>query len=193
MRRLPALLLSLFLLAPPRPGLAQPAPEEAAYREVFSVAALGTPNPSLMASASFGLLYRGTVPNAASALARDPAGRSAWGRVGGAPTPAAAEATAMERCRRSLGGMQVECHLLASNAARPGGSAVPPAEGGIGPFRWAPMLLRRGPGAARGVLVWGHGYGGPVTLVYGGCLVSLVQAPEAAAPRGLRRKGCGGG
>ena len=57
-------------------------------------------------------------------------------------------------CRRNAG-------LLASNAGRPGGPAVPLAEGSIGPFRWAPLLLRRGPQAARGVLVWGHGYGGP--------------------------------
>ena len=30
-------------------------------------------------------------------------------------------------------------------------------------------------------------------LGYAGCLLSLVQAPEAAAPRGLRRAACGGG
>lgn len=31
------------------------------------------------------------------------------------------------------------------------------------------------------------------TREYAGCVVTLVQAPPAAAPRGLRREGCGGG
>lgn len=140
---------------------AQPLPEETTYREVFSIAALGAPNPSRSLVASFGLAYRGMVGNTAFALARDAEGRSAWGYVGGAPDPAKAEAGALERCRRSLGTLQAECRVLASNAGRPGGPAVPLAEGGLGPFRWAPLLLRRGPQAARGVLVWGHGYGGP--------------------------------
>jgi pimeloyl-ACP methyl ester carboxylesterase len=155
-------LLFLLLLAALRGTVhAQPTPEEAAYREVFAIAALGAPNPSLALAATFGLAYRGALGNAAFALARDAEGRSAWGYVGGAAEPALAEAVALERCRRSLGQLQAECRIFASNAGRPGGPAVPLAEGGIGPFRWAPMLLRRGPQEARGVLVWGHGYGGP--------------------------------
>ena len=31
------------------------------------------------------------------------------------------------------------------------------------------------------------------TRLYGGCVLTLVQAPAAAAPRGLRRDPCGGG
>jgi pimeloyl-ACP methyl ester carboxylesterase len=31
------------------------------------------------------------------------------------------------------------------------------------------------------------------TRLFGGCVLTLVQAPEAAAPRGLRRAPCGGG
>ncbi|WP_431266765.1 alpha/beta hydrolase [Dankookia sp. P2] len=156
-------LLFLLLLLATLQGAAraQPAPDEAAYREVFSIAALGAPNPSLSLAAAFGLAYRGMVANTAFALARDAEGRAAWGYVGGAADPAQAEAAALERCRRSLGPLQAECRVLASNASRPGGPAVPLAEGGIGPFRWAPLLLHRGPQAARGVLVWGHGYGGP--------------------------------
>ncbi|TCZ57264.1 alpha/beta hydrolase [Roseicella aquatilis] len=154
---LPALLLLALL----RPALAQPTPAEAAYREIFSVTALGTPAPSVAAAASFGLAYRGMMPHAAFALARDAGGRSAWGYVGGAPSPEAAASAALARCTRSLGGLQAECRLLARDAGLVGGPAVPLAEGGIGPFRWAPMLLRRGPQQARGVLVWSHGYGGP--------------------------------
>jgi pimeloyl-ACP methyl ester carboxylesterase len=159
MRRV--LLFLLFLAALPGAAQAEPSSDEAAYREVFSIAALGMPNPSLSLAASFGLAYRGMVANTAYALARDAEGRSAWGYVGGAADPAQAEAAALERCRRSLGPRQAECRLFASNAGRPGGPAVPLAEGSLGPFRWAPMLLRRGPQAARGVVVWGHGYGGP--------------------------------
>lgn len=156
------LLLALLLLAAgPLPARAWSAAEEAAYRQVFAVTALGDPPPSVNAAASFGLAYRGLVPPAAFALARDAAGRSAWGYVGGAPSPAVAETAALERCRRGLAQLQAECRILAVDAGRPGGPAVPLAEGGMGPFRWAPMLLRRGPEVARGVLVWGHGYGGP--------------------------------
>src|SRR5690349_1888916 len=111
------LLLLLLLLACPA-ALAQPVPEEAAYREVFSVAALGAPSPSLAAAASFGLAYRGMMPHAAFAIARDAAGRSAWGFAGGAPSAAAAEQTALERCQRQLGTLQAECRVLATDASR---------------------------------------------------------------------------
>ena len=41
----------------------------------------------------------------------------------------------------------------------------------------------------------GHGaaYDLRFTLLYGACLLTLVQGPEAAAPRGVRRAACGGG
>jgi hypothetical protein len=91
-------LLFLLLLATLRgPAHAQPMAEETAYREVFAIAALGAPNPSLSLAASFGLAYRGLVGNTAFALARDAEGRAAWGYVGGAADPASAEAAALER------------------------------------------------------------------------------------------------
>ena len=42
-----------------------------------------------------------------------------------------------------------------------------------------------------------RGHGGAAdwrfTALYGACLLTLVEAPAAAAPRGLRRVACGGG
>ncbi|MBR0667026.1 hypothetical protein GXW71_21880 [Roseomonas hellenica] len=55
--------------------------------------------------------------------------------------------------------------------------------------RLAPTLLLRPAAPVRGhdgVAEAGF------TTRYAGCLLSLIQAPEAAAPRGLRRSGCGG-
>ncbi len=153
------LLLLVLVLGAPRPLLAQPA--EDPYRGVFSAAALGTPGPSSGLASAFTLLYRGTMPHAAFALAREPSGRSAWAYVGGAPTAEAAEAAALERCRRSIGPVQAECRILARDAGLVGGPAVPLVQGTLGPFRWAPLQLRRGPEAARGVVIWAHGYGGP--------------------------------
>ena len=101
--------------------------------------------------------------DAAFALARDAAGRSAWGYVGGAAT----DRRRPRRRRSSAAGarsapLQAECRILARDAGRPGGpAAVPLAEGSSAPSAGRPLLLRRGPQAARGVLVWGHGYGGP--------------------------------
>ncbi len=153
------LLLILLLSATPRPALAEPAGE--AYRQVFSLGALGTPGPSQALASSFLLLYRGVVPHAAFAVARDPAGRSAWGYVGGATDQAAADAAALVRCERARGALQAECRILARDAALVDGPAVAPVQGTLGPFRWSPLHLRRGPEAARGVVVWGHGYAGP--------------------------------
>ncbi len=163
------LLLALALLlaaagAPARRAAAFSPDEEAAYRAVFSVAALGQPNPSAALATSFTLLYRGVVPHAAFALARDAEGRSAWAYSGGHATPAAAEAAALARCRQALGALQAECRVLARDgtlAAGAGGPGIAPRQGTLGPFRVSPLHLRRGPEAARGVLVWGHGYGGP--------------------------------
>ena len=59
------LLLLLLLATLANAAQAQPTPEETAYREVFAIAALGTPNPSLALAASFGLAYRGMVGNTA--------------------------------------------------------------------------------------------------------------------------------
>lgn len=148
---------------------------EEAYRRVFSTAVLGTPGPSLSLAATYSLLYRGLVPHAAFAVARDAAGRSAWGYAGGAATPEAAEASALQRCRGSLGGLQAECRIILRDLDQVGGDqaggdpaggdqANRPkatlAQGSLGPFRWSPLHLRRGPEAARGVVIWAHGYAG---------------------------------
>ena len=133
---------------------------EAAYRAVFSLEVLGLPRPSAGLATSFSLGYRGLVPNAAFAVARDATGRSAWGYAGGAATPAQAEAAALDRCRGSLNGLQAECRILLHNLDVVGAAAVPLATGSLGPFRWSPLHLRRGPQAAKGVVIWAHGYAG---------------------------------
>ncbi len=143
---------------------------EEAYRRVFSTAVLGTPGPSLSLAATYSLLYRGLVPHAAFAVARDAAGRSAWGYAGGAATPEAAEASALQRCRGSLGGLQAECRIILRDLEQAGGdqaggdqangTKAALAQGSLGPFRWSPLHLRRGPGVARGVVIWAHGYAG---------------------------------
>jgi pimeloyl-ACP methyl ester carboxylesterase len=160
---LPALLGALVALAPQgRPARAETA-AEADYRAAFSAARLGLPPPSSALATEFGAHYRGALPHAAFAMARDAAGRSAWAWVSGQPSPAAAEAAALERCRSRAGPLTgAECRVVARDGAVEGAPAVVPlAEGSIGPFRRSPLHLVRGPEAARGAVVWGHGYGGP--------------------------------
>lgn len=157
--RLAPLLLALLVALPA--AARGPDPEEA-YRAAFSAARLGEPPASAALTTEFTLSYRGAIPHAAFAVARDPAtGRSAWGWVAAQPSPEAAEAAALERCRRSIGTLQAECRILAVDGAVAGAPPVAPVAGTLGPFRSAPLLLRRGPAAARGVVVWGHGFGGP--------------------------------
>ena len=156
------LVVLLLLSGAARPVLSQT--PEADYRAVFSLDALGLPRPSAGLATSFSLGYRGLMPNAAFAVARDAAGRSAWGYAGGAATPAQAEAAALDRCRGSLNGLQAECRILLRNLDVVGPdlapAAVPLATGSLGPFRWSPLHLRRGPQAAKGVVIWAHGYAG---------------------------------
>lgn len=160
-RRPPPLLPLLLLVLLLRPAAAE-TPAEAAHRQAFSAARLGAPPPSAALATEFTLGYRGAVPHAAFAVARDAEGRSAWAWVGGRPNAEQAAADALAACRRQLGPLQAECHVIARDGMVAGAPApVPLAEGGIGPFRFSPLHLRRGPQAARGALVWGHGYGGP--------------------------------
>jgi pimeloyl-ACP methyl ester carboxylesterase len=156
---LPFLLALLLWLHPARAET----PAEAAYRGAFSAERLGMPPPSAALALDFTLAYRGTMPHAAFAVARDATGRSTWTFVGGRATPEAAATDALAACRARLTTLVAECRVLARDGAVAGVAPVPPAEGGIGPFRASPLHLRRGPEAARGVLVWGHGYGGPGT------------------------------
>ncbi|MBX9702145.1 MAG: alpha/beta hydrolase, partial [Acetobacteraceae bacterium] len=156
-----AFLAAALLLAPSLADARGPL-EEAAYQAAFSAERLGSPAPSPQLSTEFTLAYRGAMPHAAFAVARDPvAGRSAWGWIGGRPTPEAAEAEALERCTRARGTITAECRIVARDATVVGAPPVALATGTLGPFRASPLHLRRGPEGARGVVVWGHGYGGP--------------------------------
>ena len=99
--------------------------QEEAYRAAFSAARLGAPPPSAQLATEFTLAYRGAVPHAAFAVARDPvAGRSAWAWISGQPTPEAAQAMALERCRRALGAIQAECRILATDGEVDGAAPV---------------------------------------------------------------------
>jgi pimeloyl-ACP methyl ester carboxylesterase len=53
------------------------------------------------------------------------------------------------------------CRILARDGAVEGGPSVAAERGTLGPFARSAFHAHRGPGAARGVVVWGHGYGGP--------------------------------
>ncbi len=164
MRR--TLLLLALLLAAARPATAFTDTEQAAYRAVFSAEALGVERPSPGLVTTWTLLYRGFVPNAAFAFARDPAsGRFVWGFASAARTPAAAVAAAVAGCDRQRQALIPDapaCAAFAENGRILAGGPAPlePASGSIGPFRVSPLHFRHGPDQARGVLVWGHGYGG---------------------------------
>jgi len=139
--------------------------EEAQYRAAFSAAALGLPLPGQSAAIAFTLHYRGAVPHAAFALSQDRDGRGAWGMSSGHPDVASAREAALQLCRGSAAGarggpLQAPCRLVATNGEVEGQAAVPMQRAGIGPFRRSPLHLFRGPGAASGVVVWAHGYGG---------------------------------
>lgn len=164
MRR-PLLLLALLLTAVP-PAAAFSDTEQAAYRAVFSADALGVERPSAGLVTSWTLLYRGFLPNAAFAFTRDPeSGRLVWGFSSSAATPAAAVAGAVAGCERQRQAAlpaSPACTAFAENGRILAGGPAPvqPASGTIGPFRLSPLHFRHGPEQARGVLVWGHGYGG---------------------------------
>jgi pimeloyl-ACP methyl ester carboxylesterase len=156
-------LLILVLLLAPAAARAFLPEDEPAYRSVFSAAALGVERPSAGLVTAWTLAYRGLVPHAAFAFTRDPdTGRSVWGYANGRPTPEAAASTALANCERQRGALPDPCRLFAQDGrilADPR-LVVPPVAGAIGPFRASPFHLRRGPQAARGVFVWGHGFGG---------------------------------
>lgn len=158
-----AAILALLLAIAPAAAARDPAPvAEAAYRAAFSAARLGSPAPSAALATEFLFSYRGGLPHAAFALAREAeTGRSAWGWVSAAASPEAAADAALERCRRVLGTLKAECRVLARDAEVEGAAPVPARQGSLGPFRWSPLHLQRGPAAARGAVIWGHGYGGP--------------------------------
>ena len=156
--------LALILAAPARAQ--DPNTDFTAYRALFSVAALGQARGPA-AVTGYTLHYRGTMPHAAFALAGLADGRSVWRFVAGQPDAVAARRTVQAACDRdavAVFGEGQACRIIAVDGAaealdRP---AFRPVQAEIGPFRAAPLMFRHGPEAAEGVVVWSHGYGGPV-------------------------------
>ncbi|MFL1463663.1 alpha/beta hydrolase [Roseococcus sp. DSY-14] len=165
------LLLLLLLAAPAR---------AAPFEEVFTAARIpGGPAGGL--GIAFTKDYRGAVPHAAIAFSRGEDGRSAWAFVGGRASPEAAERDALARCQARAAGLPgaAPCQVLARDAAIPGGPEAAPVEGRIGPFRFSPFHARHG-GAARGAVVWGHGYGGPERDLRDAALPGFLSALNEA-------------
>jgi len=162
-RRLLALLALLMPLA--APGAARAA-DEGAHQRVFSAAAIPAPGglPTTSLAIGFTQHYRGAVPHAAFAFAQGEDARAAWALSSGHASPAEAEREAMASCERQLRllrrPLNAPCRLLASDGRILGGPSVPAETGGLGPFTRSAFHLHRGPQAAEGVVVWGHGYGG---------------------------------
>jgi len=154
----PAMLPFAAWLACPAGLRAQAVFPPASYAALFSAEALG-PNPSDSLRIGFTLHYRGAVPHAAFAMARDAGGRSVWRFVRGEASPAQAEQVALERCTQDAAqaGLAAPCRILARDGAVVDRGHMPPQDGTLGPFRWSPLHLHRGPQAARGVVIWGHG------------------------------------
>lgn len=154
-----------FALLLASPAWALTPAEEAAYRATFSAAALGQPLPGPSVATGFTMHYRGAMPHAAFAIAQDRDGRGAWAMSSGRATPEAAREDALGLCRESAqaarnGPLQAPCRIVASDGQVEGMPPLAPQTGAIGPFRRSPLHLYRGPAAAQGVVVWGHGYGG---------------------------------
>jgi pimeloyl-ACP methyl ester carboxylesterase len=163
-------LLALVLLWPPLlwSGAAGAfTAEEAAHQRFFSAAAIPVPAASASLVIGFTKHYRGAVPHSAFAFARAADGRAAWAMASGRASPQEAEADALANCARTVANMRgqplgAECRLLATDGRLADGSvAIAPVMATLGPFRFSPLHLRRGPGEAEGVIVWSHGYDGP--------------------------------
>lgn len=158
-----ALLLLLLGLVTALPATAT---EQDAHERVFSAGSIlsaGLPTASL--AIGFTQHYRGAVPHAAFAFAQAPDGRAVWAMSSGRATPREAETAALEDCARRLRQIRApagpSCQLLATDGALRGGATIRVERGGVGPFQRSPFHRHRGPAEAAGVLVWGHGYGGP--------------------------------
>lgn len=159
------LLTCLLQLLPAPQAFAVTLAEEDAYRAAFSAEALGTPLPGQGTALAFTMHYRGAVPHAAFALSQDGEGRGAWGMSSGHPSPESAAEAALRLCRGTAeaargGALRAPCRVVAVDGRVEGRPEIPVQTGRIGPFRRSPLHLYRGPGAAQGVVVWGHGYAG---------------------------------
>lgn len=161
------------------------ADEEAAHQRVFSAGSIlrgGLPTASL--AIGFTQHYRGAVPHAAFAFAQGADGRAVWAMSSGHATPSEAEAEALDSCARRLRQMRAppdqSCRLLATDGALREGGTIRVERGGVGPFQRSPFHRHRGPAEAAGVLVWGHGYGGPDEDFRGKPLPGFVTALNEA-------------
>ncbi|MBR0657437.1 alpha/beta hydrolase family protein [Plastoroseomonas arctica] len=133
------------------------------------------------------LLLAGAMPESVDAVvATAPAAHGAQGTGQGA---------AVDDFRRALAGFpdarpRLAVALFDDDPFDPDVAARTALVEALAARRTGPTLLIR-PGAA----IRGHGGASEVgfTQAYGACLLTFLMAPEAAAPRGLRRAGCGGG
>jgi pimeloyl-ACP methyl ester carboxylesterase len=175
------LFLAGLAAAVPQARASQPE-DEAAYRATFSAENLGSARPGPSVVQGFTMHYRGAMPNSAFAMARAEDGRSAWGLASGRPTPDAAQQEALRLCRDSTEGARggpiaAPCVVVAVNGRVNGRPPLPPqGPAAIGPFRPNPWQLWRGPEAARGVVVWQHGYEGPEVDLRGNVTPGFVSA-----------------
>ena len=102
---------------------------------------------------------------------------------------------ALEDFRRALSGLderrpRLLVMLFDRDEFDPGAEERGQIVAALAQRRSAPTLALWATGPARGhsgVSDWRF------TRDYGGCVITLVQAPPISAPRGLRREGCGGG
>lgn len=188
LRRMRWLALLLALTLP----LGAQAADEGAHQRVFSASSIPAPGAGPAASLAIGFTqhYRGAVPHAAFAFAQGEDARAAWAMTSGHASPAEAEREAMSICERQLRQMRrplnSPCRLLASDGRIVGGPAIAIEQGGIGPFTRSAFHLHRGPAAAEGVVVWGHGYGGTREEMRGAALPGFLTALNEAGYDVLR-------
>ncbi len=162
--RLAALLVPALLAAAPA-AAQDPNIDFTAYRRLFSAETL-RPARGISTVTGFTLHYRGSVPHAAFGLATGRDGRSAWRFIGGGASEGAVRAALQPACDRDANaalGPGHACRVLAvdGSVASPGLAPFRPVAVHLGPFRAAPLMVRHGPAAAEGVVIWSHGYGGP--------------------------------
>ena len=157
MRRLPLALLALAALASPAPASAQDA-----------VPLLAPPDLPGLTAENRATYARWLGQNLGRAIAFGPNG--AQGAAWGAADVEAAKATALQNCARCSGGAPCALYAVDLDIVAPGRAwsppARPPASLGIGgTMAWEIVpdarYLWRGPAAARGAIVFGHGRGAP--------------------------------
>lgn len=116
---------------------------------------------------------------------------AAHGEVAGETRPA----LAMADFRRQLAGLPADAvrvliAVFEGDAFDPSPAERGAAVAALAAHRAAPMLAIWPEGPSRG---HSGAFDWRFTRDFAGCVLTLFQAPPAAAPRGLRREGCGGG